>query len=192
MTTPNANLASPAAFSVRSQAYGVQSPALFIIGEGASAITHNAPPSPKSGLWFAVIDRSTLALALSIVHDDNTTVPPEILPYLDDKYILVVASVYLSMLHTPQGELFKFLDKYGAGRGLRRMINIATQFGCGSYGGMSYCMVNTLFSSSGMGPAVGFEEVDTTYGASALLTVELRDIDLENGTSMWTPTSLSD
>ncbi|MFC5050125.1 hypothetical protein ACFPK9_05840 [Rubritalea spongiae] len=192
MTTSNANFASPVAFSVRSQAYGSHSPALLIIGAGSSAITYKAPSAPQSGLWFAVIDRTTLEMPLSIIHADNTTVPSAIQPYLDDKYILVVASVSLSMLDTPQGELFKFLDKYGAGRGLRRMINIATQFGCGSYGFMSYTLVNTLFPPEGQGPAVGFERVDTEMNVSALLTIELRDIDVSEAGKLWTPTSLSD
>lgn len=192
MTTTNANLASPAAFSVRSQAYGLHSPSLCIIGEGASAITYKAPAAPQAGLWFAVIDRRTLEMPWSIIHDDNTTVPPGIDPYLNDQYILVVASVQLSMLNTPQGELFKFLDKYGAGRGLRRMINIASQFGCGSYGFMSYTLVNTLFPADGAGPAVGFEQVDTDMNVSALLTIELRDIDVSEAGTLWTPTSLRD
>jgi hypothetical protein len=56
------------------------------------------------------------------------------------QYLFAVATQYLSTLHVPQGPLYDFLIKYGAGRQLQKLEQINAVLSCGSYGHMTYVL----------------------------------------------------
>ena len=85
-------------------------------------------------------------------------------------HILIVATLGLGLDVTPTGDLFQFLDLNGAGRELRRIEQIAQQFGCGTMGAFGYALVGVLGNQN----LPGFEASNiagTTLGP--VLTIQL-------------------
>lgn len=142
---------------------------------------------PKShAYWFVVLDRSNL----NVVYNQLQSAPnvaPDLGSFNSSDYILLVATLGIGLNNQPQGDLFNFLDLNGAGRELRRIEQIATQFNCGSLGTFGYALVGVLGNQNQPGfeaSAVGIA------GIGPILTVQLMPF-VVNGKTMYTPVQLS-
>jgi hypothetical protein len=153
------------------------------IGIGKNILTQN----PKSyAYWFVVLDRGNL----NVVFNQLQTAPstsPNLGNFNTSDYILVVATLGIGLNNQPQGDLFNFLDLNGAGRELRRVEQIATQFNCGSLGTFGYALVGVLGNQN----QPGFEASAISIGGvGPILTVQLMPF-IVAGKTMYTPVQLS-
>lgn len=176
----------PVPLSVISARWGVSngnSQAQIAIGK--NVLIQNTP-SGQGRYWFVVIDRSNLNVVYNQLQAACDQAPP-IQQYNNTNHILVVATLDVGFNNQPQGALFKFLDLNGAGRQLRRIDQLAQQFGCGSLGTFGYALVGVL----GDLDQPGFELSDATGPAwSPILTVQLMPFDTPSG-AVYTPVELS-
>lgn len=106
------------------------------------------PPDNSSssvGYAFWVLDRmapqTNIKKAFTV---DSTSVPDTIVPLMTPEHILVVASQNIDSSKVPQGDLYTFLKRYGAGSRLSRMVQIFNQTsgGCGVLSPTSYQLVS--------------------------------------------------
>ncbi len=151
------------------------------IAVGSNILTQSPP---QRGFWFVVIDRTNLAIVYNQVQTDPSAAP-NVGQHSGDNYILVMASLGMGLGRQPQGALYTFLDKNGAGRELRRVAQVAAQLNCGSLGTYAYGLVSI------MGKAKGFEVSAVSTGHSAILTLQLMPVDI-GGKKLYTPVQLSD
>lgn len=143
-------------------------------------------PSGQGQYWFLVIDRSNLNVVYNQMQAAWDQAPP-IQQFNNPNYILVVATLAVGFNHQPQGALFKFLDLNGAGRQLRRIDQLAQQFGCGSLGTFGYALVSVLGDLN----QPGYELSDVNGPAWApILTVQLMPFQVSGGV-LYTPVELS-
>lgn len=145
----------------------------------------------QGGYWIVVIDRSSLAVVYNKMHSSPNTAP-DLGNLNNTDHILVVASLSVGLNHQPQGEFFKFLDLNGAGRQLRHIEQIATQFNCGSLGTFGYALVGLLGNLNQPGfelSAIG--SLEGVAAAGPFLTVQLMPITI-GGKTVYTPVQLSD
>lgn len=136
--------------------------------------------------WFMIIDRRSLKVVYNELHSTANEVP-DLGQYNSDGYILALGTLGIGLNNQPQGDLFKFLDANGAGRHLRRVDQIATQFGCGSLGTFGYAMVGVLGDAN----QPGFEACQLIGGSvGPILTVQLVPMTIGNDIC-YTPVQLS-
>jgi hypothetical protein len=119
-------------------------PPSVIIGAGVNK-TWLVPASPQDdSYWFVFMDaKNPRAKVKEWVQPgrSNSTVPEGIDTFINDPdYLFFVGTQYLSTLHVPQGPLYDFLAKYGAGRELQKLEQVNAVLGCGSYGRMTYVL----------------------------------------------------
>lgn len=176
----------PVPLSIISAHYGFSSgTATANIAIGKQHYTQSTP-SGQGQYWFLVVDRSNLNVVYNQLQAAWDQAPP-IQQYNNPNYILIVATLAVGFNHQPQGALFKFLDLNGAGRQLRRIDQLAQQFGCGSLGTFGYALVGVLGDLN----QPGFELSDVNGPAwSPILTVQLMPFSTPSG-PVYTPVELS-
>lgn len=155
------------------------------IAIGKSILVQN-PPAGGRAYWFVVIERSSLKVVYNQLQQAPNVVP-NIGAYNSSDYILVVATIGLGLDVTPTGDLFNFLDFNGAGRELRRIEQIAQQFGCGTMGTFGYALVGVL---GGLNQP-GFEASNIAgTNVGPVLTLQLMPF-VNQGKTVYTPVQLS-
>lgn len=154
------------------------------IGIGKNILTQT-PANP--GYWFVAIDRSSLDVVYNQLHTSPNTAP-NLGSHNTGDYILAMATTGVGLNQQPQGDLFRFLDLNGAGRELRRINQVATQFNCGSLGKFGYALVGVLGGQN----QPGFEasQISAPF-TGPILTVQLLPVTI-NGKTTYTPVQLSD
>jgi hypothetical protein len=157
------------------------------VGVGNQKYSQGGQGAPR-GLWFLILDNSTLKPVYNALWTQVDTVPP-IQQWNDSNHIMIVASNAMGLNSQPVGNLFTFLDVNGAGAKLRGIAQIAAQFNCGYLGTYGYALVGTLGNQN----IPGFEASAPTGGnpASPVLTLALMPITI-NGTTTYSPVALSD
>jgi hypothetical protein len=156
------NMQNMLAYTIRSSNYSGGPPSL-IIGMGGSA-TGMKPQNPQDdSYWIVIIDGMNPAKKVKewvIPGQNNSTVPSDLDSFMSNpQYIFVVATQFLSTLHVPQGDLYDYLAKYGAGRQLQRLEQINSVLSCGSYGRMNYVLTGQCGPRGGNNPpARSYEE----------------------------------
>jgi len=183
MSTP-ASQAMPAmiAYTLRSSGFSNNPPNL-IIGTGSKR-TNLFPANPvDDSYWIVIIDSMNPTGKVAdfvIPGSSNSTVPNGLDQYMSNpQYIFALATQFLSTLHVPQGALFSYLTKYGAGRELQKLEQVNSVLGCGSFGRMSYVLTGPC-GQPGQGPKPTTYEVGTFTGStSAMLMMSL--MPLPNG-----------
>lgn len=156
------------------------------IAIGKNVLVQQSPSSGRA-YWFVVIERGSLQVVYNQLQK-APNVAPNLGPYNTSDYILIVATLGLGLDVTPTGDLFNFLDFNGAGRELRRIEQIAQQFGCGTMGTFGYALVGVLGNQN----LPGFEAsnvVGTNFGP--VLTIQLMPFIIQ-GKTIYTPVQLSD
>jgi len=137
--------------------------------------------------WFLVLDRVSLDVVFNEVSSSANSLPGGLSKYNTADYILAFASTGVGLNNHPQGDLFVFLDKNGAGRELRRIDQVATQFNCGYLGTFGYALVGVL----GDQDMPGFEASQISQPFTGpILTVQLKPMDID-GKTTYTPVQIS-
>lgn len=101
----------------------------------------------KTGIQYWVLDRfnPTAAPLYSYFQEPVNykldTVPPGIDQYVDDDYIIIVATQGIFITQVPQGELYAFLVKIGAGSQLEMLEQLNTYYACGFTGKVGYTLI---------------------------------------------------
>lgn len=114
------------------------------IGQGPSkAILF--PSKPQNDMyWIAILDRNNpKALVKEFIWpgSQNAKVPDGLDYYMiNPQNMFAVTTQSLSMLHLPQGDWYHYLMKYGAGRELQRLEQIATSLSCGTFQRAGYVL----------------------------------------------------
>jgi hypothetical protein len=89
------------------------------------------------------------------------------------QYLFAVATQTLSTLHVPQGALFDFLTKYGAGRELQKLEQLNAVLSCGSFGHVSYALTGQCGPREAGKPTPPSYERGEYTGNAAMLMMSL-------------------
>ena len=102
--------------------------ALIRIGQGSSAqvLTPNQPKDMT--YWIVILDANKPAsIVQQWVVQDNKTVPSDLDKYMSNPaYLFAVVTQVLGSGQVPQGPLYDYLAKHGAGRELQKLEQIST------------------------------------------------------------------
>lgn len=133
--------------------------------------------SMDDSYWFVILDAKNPRVKVKEWVQSaasSSTVPPGIDTYMaDPDYLFAVCTQYLSTLHVPQGPLYDFLVKYGAGRELQKLEQINAVLSCGSYGHMSYVLTGQCGPRGGGQPAPPSYEMGSYTAVQAMLLMSL-------------------
>ena len=158
----------------------------------------------KSGIQYWVLDRYNPTAAPLYSHFQEATgamdqVPSGLDTYVDDDYIIIVCTQGLFVTQVPQGNLYQFLVKIGAGSQLEMLEQVNTYYACGFTGKISYTLITTPCTSDiglefGLIPQAVYTYDDSRqakeYGAEtypgALLVAQLVPTQFDNKT-IYTP-----
>ncbi len=106
-------------------------------------------PDKSNLYWMVILNNSDLKVEANFTFSDNSKVPPELSPYLNNPdYIMILSTVRLHSDNLPQSAFHAFLVSEGAGRQLNRAEQIFEAFNCGTWGVMSYALVAVLGADS--------------------------------------------
>ncbi len=140
-----------------------------------------------SGTWFLVVDRRTLEVVVNVTQpfDQPDRVPPEVEKLASSNdYLLVFVGLRLQGRAVPQGALFDFLLKNGAGRDLRALVQYAEAMSLDVGGSMGYALVDVL----GIG-GNGFESL--SFGPdSCVMALRLVQMPAQDDEMKYTPLQL--
>lgn len=160
-------------------------PAMVI---GSDFVEFGGSVSAYGGYWIVVVDRRSL----DVVFNEYTQTydqAPDIGSYDTTDYMLFVASVQLGTGHVPQGGLYDFLYDNGAGKGLKRIVQVNQTLGCGTLTTVAYTLAGVL--GAGTPDMPGVEASSVTEAEYVLvMTAELVGVDVD-GTTYYTPSPLS-
>jgi hypothetical protein len=153
--------------------------AFAIIGTWRAGRQQFFCPPTADCFWFCVFDLTSLKQVASFTAPStSTSVPPELQSYLGKPgYALVFLTTAVPMHHAPQGALYDALLSMGAGAQLKKLEQLAEQYGSGSVGRCSY----VLACSTDTADPQGFE--DFSWLGQALLTLWLRPITVQGKTT---------
>lgn len=158
--------------------YGQYPYARLVIGAKGYYGPSNAQ---ANSYWFVVVDLNSLAVVVNEVHAADDQIPPSVQPYDGNpQYLLILTSLALRTDNVPQGALYDFLKKAGAGPMLSRAEQINEQLGTGSIGQMSYILAATLSPADDK----GFEEFSFTD--FTIMTFSLMPVTVD-GQTTYTP-----
>src|SRR5215212_1565410 len=163
------------AYTIRSGNYSGGAPSL-IVGMGGSS-TGMKPQNPQDdSYWVVIIDSMNPTKKVKewvISGNNNSTVPPDLDTYMSNpQYLFAVVTQYLSTLHVPQGDLYDYLSKYGAGRELQRLEQVNSVLSCGSYGRMNYVLTGHCGPRGGNNPPLrSYEEGSYTNPVVVLMSL---------------------
>jgi hypothetical protein len=148
-----------------------------VVGIGRDA-TAMFPDNPQDdSYWFCIFSAKNPRVKVKdwvLPGTSNSTVPAGIDTYMNNPdNLFAVATQYLSTLHVPQGALYDFLAKYGAGRKLQELEQINAVLSCGSYGRMSYVLTGQCGSRQPGQPAPPSYETSNYLGNQAMLLMSL-------------------
>jgi len=135
------------AYTVQPSLYtGTANPPFLVVGQGRDQTWMGPAENQRQddSYWICIIDANNPRQKVKdwvIPGKDNSTVPAGIDTYMNNPgYIFAVATDYLNTLHVPQGPLYDFLAKYGAGRELQKLEQLNAVLSCGNYGHVSYVL----------------------------------------------------
>lgn len=116
----------------------------ILIGQGTMMSAVKPQNMQDDSYWIVILDSMNPKNKVKewvIPGANNTSVPADLDSYMSNpQYIFAIVTQYLSTLHVPQGELYNYLVKYGAGRQLQRLEQINSTLGCGYYGRVNYLL----------------------------------------------------
>jgi len=133
--------------------------------------------SQDDSYWFVILDAMNPRTKVKdwvLPGTSNSTVPAGIQTYMDNpQYLFAVATQYLSTLHVPQGPLYDFLVKYGAGRELQKLEQVNAVLSCGSYGHMTYVLTGQCGPRKPGEPSPASYEMGSYTSVQAMLLMSL-------------------
>jgi hypothetical protein len=165
--------AMPPMLAYTAQAYATSGIApSVVIGQGSTK-KGLRPNSPKDdSYWIAILDATNPTNKVQefiVPGSNNATVPQGLDEYMKSpNYLFLLATQYLSTLHVPQGDFYKYLVTHGAGRALQRLEQVNTSLGCGSISHLTYM----LTGQCGPPPNTAYE-LSSPIGGGLLLLMSL-------------------
>jgi hypothetical protein len=163
------------AYTVRPSIFTNNKPYLDIgVGRG----TQMAPDKQQEdSYWICIFDAMNPRQKVKdwvLPGSQNSTVPAGIDTYMNNpNYLFAVATQTLSTLHVPQGALFEFFTKYGAGRELQKLEQLNAVLSCGYYGHVSYALTGQCGPREAGKPTPPSYERGEYTGGAALLMMSL-------------------
>ena len=144
------------------------------IGTGRDETYLRPAAQQNNSYWIVILSaKNPREKVKEWVFDNNLQVPAGIDTYMNDPdYIFVVTTQNLITYQVPQGDLYKFLAKYGAGRELQRLEQLNSTLGYSTYGKVSYILTGPC------GPRVPFPPASyevgsyTNYPALLMMSLE--------------------
>lgn len=138
----------------------------ILIGQGTTVTAVKPQNVQDDSYWIVITDSMNPRNKVKewvIPGSNNTSVPPDLDSYMSNpQYIFAIVTQYLSTLHVPQGNLYNYLVKYGAGRELQRLEQINSVLGCGTYGRVNYLLTGTCGPRGGGNPSPPSYELGST------------------------------
>jgi hypothetical protein len=147
------------------------------------------PSGVTGGYWVVVVDRTTLHVVYNKIVETSDKAP-DIGKYDTPAYLLFITTMWLGTGFVPQGALYDFLMDNGAGRHLKRVVQLNNTLGCGNWSTVAYCLAGVL----GPGvPAMGGVELGdiATGDVAIVMTAQLVPIQV-GSTVLYTPSPLGD
>lgn len=141
------NMPPMLAFTVQGsvQTSGLYAP-FVIIGQGGTKVEIKPPNiNLDDSYWFLILDNQNpkhVVQSIQVPAQNNTTVPAGLDALMSNPaYLFAFITQSLWAPHIPQGNLYKFLATYGAGRELERAEQWAGNgTGCGHISRISYIL----------------------------------------------------
>ncbi|HEX8164940.1 MAG TPA: hypothetical protein VF601_04035 [Beijerinckiaceae bacterium] len=170
------NMPPMLAYTVQSTPWQNNAPSVTVgIGRDSTGMR---PANPQDdSYWFCIINAKNPREKVKdwvLPGNSNSTVPAGIDTYMNNPdYLFVVATQFLSTLHVPQGALYDFLAKYGAGRELQKLEQVNAVLGCGGYGRVGYVLTGQCGPRKPGEPAPPSYEVGSFFGHQAMLLMSL-------------------
>jgi hypothetical protein len=168
-----ATMPSMLAYTIRApiQAQAQAGSALIRIGQGSSQQALYPSPPKDGSYWFVVLDANKpTSKVWDTVTTNNTTVPDKLDGYMNNPgYLFAVVTQFLGSSQVPQGPLYDYLTKHGAGRELQKLEQISayTDVPYGLFGRVSYI----LTGQCGTGGQIAYER--SSYLEPAVLLMSL-------------------
>lgn len=146
-------------------------PSKLVIGTNSLALGQQLN---TQSFWFVAVDlENDLQVVANEVSTNATTVPASIQQLAGSaQYFLFVVSNSTYTPMVPQGALYSFLAKVGAGTQLARIEQLVEQIGTGIVVRFSYILAATM----AFGDLPGFEELSTF--TPAILTMGFLPVDI--------------
>lgn len=149
------NMPPMLAYTIRGGFHSKLAPEV-VVGQGPSKVGFTPANPADDTYWFLFLDRNnpkTKVKDFLIPGQNNTAVPAGVDAYMSNpQYIFAITTQFLSLLHIPQGQLFDYFVKYGAGRALRRIEQLHTSLGCGSISRPNYILTGECGPRGGSNP----------------------------------------
>jgi hypothetical protein len=139
------NMQNMLAYTIRSSMYGGSgSPPRVVVGQGSNS-TWMSPQQPQDdSYWIVILNAKNPREKVKewiVPGRNNTTIPSGLDTYMSDpNNLFAITTQILSTLHVPQGSLYSYFVKYGAGRELQKLEQINAALSCGIYSTMSYIL----------------------------------------------------
>lgn len=149
------NMPNMLAYTIRGS-FLPNTPPYLVVGQGPSKVGITPTSPAEDSYWFVFLDRNNpkaKAKDFVVPGQNNTAVPAGVDGYMaNPQYIFAMATQFLNLLHVPQGALFDYLVKYGAGRVLRRIEQLNSAFGCGSLSRPNYILTGECGPRGNLSP----------------------------------------
>ena len=161
------------AYTIRApiQAQAQAGSALIRIGQGPSQQPLYPSQLKDGSYWIVILDANKPASKVwETTTQDNTTVPDKLDTYMNNPaYLFAVVTQFLGSGQVPQGPLYDYLAKHGAGRELQKLEQISayTDVPYGLFGRVSYI----LTGQCGTGGQIAYER--SSYLEPAVLLMSL-------------------
>lgn len=143
------------------------------------------PSSEIGQYWFVVVDRTNLKVVANFTTTDNSSVPSQLSPYLNNtQYCLILTTFQLGVAHLPTGNLYNFLISEGADVALKRGEQLYEALNCAFLVNFAYTFV-AVFGDDGGQSFEGIEE----QLPGLLTTLQFVPVDVA-GTTYYTPAAI--
>jgi hypothetical protein len=116
------------AYTLRAPIQSGAGTALIKIGQGSSVQTLTPNGAKDQSYWFVILDANKPAsIVQQWVTQSNNAIPSGLDQYMSNPaYLFAVVTQVLSNGQVPQGPLYDYLAKHGAGRELQKLEQISS------------------------------------------------------------------
>lgn len=162
-----------------SRYYETNVPSTLVIGNNTYG------PTPGEGglnpdapfFWYTVVGLRTLNVAVNVISQDETSVPPDVQRYAGNTlYFLFFITNVVNGYNIPQGNLYTFLKAVGSGPQLARAEQMIHQLGTSTISKYSYVLAATMDEND----APGFEMFSNT--GYVVLTMQFLPVTVDGKT----------
>ena len=165
------------AYTIRGGGTGSNYSPLVVVGQGPSQASFYPENAEDGTYWYLFLDAYDPTKYIKDFQAPgifNTIVPEGLDTYMTNpNYLYVITTQSMSIQMLPQGDLYNYLVKYGAGRELNRLEQINTTLGSGTYGFFGYSLIGSCGPRGGPLPPPPSYELSTVTNNYTLMTMSL-------------------